>query len=145
MQCVSSAALRPYAACSRQQQAAAHSPSTLTAAARRHQLPAAGAACQPERRQRRVVSVGAGFGFGKPQEKKLSKQKACPCGSGLEYKVRRAGLAGSRAMHVLRQSALARLPQQRLPTVALLPAPAPAHRSAAGGTTRARCPTRRSS
>lgn len=28
----------------------------------------------------------AGGGFGKPAEKKISKQKACPCGSGLEYK-----------------------------------------------------------
>lgn len=31
--------------------------------------------------------MAAGFGgFGKPQEKKLSKQKACPCGSGLPFK-----------------------------------------------------------
>lgn len=32
-------------------------------------------------------------GFGKPAEKKLSKQKACPCGSGLAFKARRCGAA----------------------------------------------------
>lgn len=40
------------------------------------------------RRQGRQMAVvpAAGGGFGKPAEKKLSKQKACPCGSGLAYK-----------------------------------------------------------
>ncbi|EFN59379.1 hypothetical protein CHLNCDRAFT_137852 [Chlorella variabilis] len=35
---------------------------------------------------RQHLAVQAGGGFGKPAEKKISKQKACPCGSGLEYK-----------------------------------------------------------
>ncbi|KAI3433644.1 hypothetical protein D9Q98_003453 [Chlorella vulgaris] len=35
-------------------------------------------------RARRLV-VQAGGGFGKPIERKLSKQKACPCGSGAAY------------------------------------------------------------
>ncbi|KAL4420020.1 hypothetical protein ABPG77_001270 [Micractinium sp. CCAP 211/92] len=37
-------------------------------------------------RQRRQLAVAAGGGFGKPKEKALSKQKACPCGSGQAFK-----------------------------------------------------------
>ncbi len=37
-------------------------------------------------RQRRQLAVAAAGGFGKPKEKALSKQKACPCGSGQAFK-----------------------------------------------------------
>lgn len=39
-----------------------------------------------QRRERRQLAVAASGGFGKPKEKTLSKQKACPCGSGQAFK-----------------------------------------------------------
>jgi hypothetical protein len=49
---------------------------------------------QRQRQQRRpaAVVVQAGGGFGKPAEKALSKQKVCPCGTGLAYKASRVDL-----------------------------------------------------
>lgn len=74
------------------------------APAARQQLQAAPAATSGSgRRQRRQVAANAGFGFGKAApQKKLSKEKACPCGSGLEFKARRGGMvvgaAGGRGL-----------------------------------------------
>lgn len=63
----------------------------------RRQLQAAPAAARHVRQRQRAATLvpAAGFGFGKAaQQKKLSKEKACPCGSGLEFKARREGVAG---------------------------------------------------
>ena len=43
--------------------------------------------CQQRRERAAALVTAAGFGFGKAAEKKLSKQKACPCGSGAAFKV----------------------------------------------------------
>ncbi|PSC68836.1 zinc chelation isoform B [Micractinium conductrix] len=42
--------------------------------------------CQQRRERAAALVTAAGFGFGKAAEKKLSKQKACPCGSGAAFK-----------------------------------------------------------
>lgn len=62
------------------------------APAARQELQAAPAAAarQPRRQRAAALVPAAGFGFGKAaQQKKLSKEKTCPCGSGLAFKARR--------------------------------------------------------
>ena len=58
----------------------------------RRQLQAAPQQRQRQQRRTGAVVVQAGGGFGKPAEKALSKQKVCPCGTGLAYKASRVDL-----------------------------------------------------
>ena len=143
---VPSAAALPRATCSTPFKSAAAGLAATAQQQRRQQ------AC-PRRQCAAALVVAAGLGFGQTAEKKISKQKACPCGSSQEYKVRHATCCQWMGWLGLRRSvAVPQLPATGLqrscigatdPLLSFGPCRALRRwcRTAASGTTTARGPT----